>query len=131
MKYSSNKLYFIHYADDTTASVVGNDIRNVIQTANYELLISLPFPLITQYTHSFYYRAINARNLLPVLLRKSNSLCVFRKKTETFYYRFYIVSSFMIMVRILFSLFFWSFNRYFSLSVYYVFHRPRNLVYRE
>ena len=38
MQYSSNKLSFIHYADDTTASVVGSDIRNVIQTSNYELL---------------------------------------------------------------------------------------------
>ena len=62
--------------------------------------ISLPFPRITQYTHSFYYRAIKAWNSLTDLLRNSNSLCVLRKKIEAFYYRFYIVSSFMIMVRI-------------------------------
>ena len=38
MLYSSNKLSFIHYADDTTGSPVGSDILNVIQTANYELI---------------------------------------------------------------------------------------------
>ena len=46
--------------------------------------ISLTFLRIIQYTHSFYYRAIKAWNSSPVLLRNSNSLCVFRKRLKHF-----------------------------------------------